>query len=359
MKSITIGPHIVQEYTAPFIIAEIGANYNGDIEIAKEMILKAKEAGVECVKFQSWTKESIMAKQLYHQKTAELTVFGHEKQGDLLDFLSMSEQDHGILKEFCDQEGIMFATTPFTFRHVDVLADLDVDFFKIASMEINHTRFLEYIGKQGKPTLMSTGMSSISEVARAVDTFLSTGNDQLILLHCVALYPPQDEEANLNNIDLLRDVFGLQVGYSDHTLGFSIPLASVAKGVSVIEKHYTLDKSLPGWDHAVSATPDEFAILTRESKRIHAALGSKQRVVSKREQQSRDNMRRSIVAATDLPAGHIIQLTDLDYKRPGTGIEPWEDEKLIGRQLTRSVEADHLFDWEDVNTQTEVFAALS
>ena len=346
MNEITIGSRVVKEFTPPFVIAEIGANYNGDIAIAKEMVLKAKEVGVECAKFQSWTKESIMSRQLYLQRAAELTEFGHETQSDLLDYLSMSEEDHHVFKAFCDTNGIMFSTTPISFRHVDLMADLDVPFFKIASMDINHPLFIEYIGKKGKPTILSTGMSTLHEVALAVNAFLSTGNDQLILLHCTSLYPPNDSEVNLNNIDLLRETFGLQVGYSDHTLGYSIPLASVMKGVSVIEKHYTLDKGMPGWDHAVSSTPEEFEIIVSEAPRILNALGDTNRVVHSREEQSRQSMRRSIVATSDLPQGHILTLNDLEYKRPGTGIEPWEYTKLVGRKLARPVESDQLFGWE-------------
>lgn len=345
MKEITIGSQVVQEFTAPFVIAEIGANYNGDIEIAKEMVVKARDVGVHCAKFQSWTKESIMSRQLYQQREAELTVFGHQTQSELLDYLSMSEQDHHAFKTLCDDLGIMFSTTPISFRHVDLMADLDVPFFKIASMDINHTLFIEYIGKKGKPTILSTGMSTLEEVTRAVEAFLATGNDQLILLHCTALYPPEDSEVNLNNIDLLRETFGLQVGYSDHTLGYSIPLASVMKGVSVIEKHYTLDKSMPGWDHAVSATPEEFAIIVSESRRIVEAIGHRHRVVNTREEVSREKMRRSIVAASDLPIGHILELNDLDFKRPGTGIEPADYDKLLGRELKESIESDQLFEW--------------
>nr|MBX2820330.1 N-acetylneuraminate synthase family protein [Rhodothermaceae bacterium] len=173
MKEIKIGSRVVQEFTPPFVIAEIGANYNGDIEVAKEMVIKARDAGVECAKFQSWTKESIMSRELYDKREAELTVFGHKTQSELLDYLSMSEKDHFVLKEFCDSQGIMFSTTPISFRHVDLMADLDVPFFKIASMDVNHPLFIEYIGKKGKPTILSTGMSSIREVATAVDAFLS------------------------------------------------------------------------------------------------------------------------------------------------------------------------------------------
>lgn len=348
MKKIKIADYTLEEFSQPFVIAEIGANNNGDSEIAKEMVLKAKEAGVHCAKFQSWTKESIFSKAMYSGKEAELTVFGHKTQGDLLDYLSMSEKDHFMYKEFCDKHDILFSTTPISFRHVDLMADLDVPFYKVASMDVNHPLFIEYIAKKGKPVILSTGMSSLEETALAVEAVLNTGNEQLILLHCTALYPPDDAEVNLNNIDMLRSVFGVQIGYSDHTTGYSIPLAAITKGVSVIEKHYTLDKTMPGWDHAVSATPEEFKIIVDESQRIVKALGSNVKAIQPREENSRKNMRRSIVASMDLVAGHVLSQADLDFKRPGTGIEPKDWKKLINRKLTKNISADSLFSWSDV-----------
>lgn len=288
-----------------------------------------------------------MIKQLYAGKQAEIKAFGHQRQEELLDYLSLSEQDHVQAKILCDQYGMVFSSTPISFRHVDLLVDLDAPFLKIASMDLNHLSFIEYIAKTNRPAILSTGMGSIEEIRTAVRTFLDTGNEQLILLHCTSLYPPLDEEVNLNNMDYLAEEFDLPIGYSDHTLGYSIPLASVVKGAAVIEKHYTLDKDMEGWDHAVSATPDEFEIIVRESARIVKALGSKTRQVSAREEAQKKNFRRSIVAGADLARGHTLQFTDLAFKRPGTGITPDQYKKLIGKTLTRPVAADHPFSWDD------------
>lgn len=346
MKEIKIGSKIVKEYSPPLIIAEVGANFNGDMDLAKKMITIAKKTGVDVVKFQSWTKETLLVGDLYKNKSAEIKVFGHNRQEDLLDFLSLTDKDHYELKKFCDNNDIMFASTPVSFQHVDMLANLDVPFFKIASMDLNHHSFLSYVAQKQKPVILSTGMGTIEEISRAVETIISTGNEELILLHCTALYPTDDQEVNLNNIEYLREVFGCQIGYSDHTLGYSIPLAAVAKGASVIEKHYTLDKSMEGWDHAVSATPEEFGTIVKESKRIIKALGSKKRIVGEKEYEKRTVFRRSVVAKNDLPEGKVLCFEDIDFKRPGTGIPTDEYEKIINRRLNRNLKTDELFKWE-------------
>ena len=347
MRTVKIADYNIQMFTEPFIIAELGANFNGDFDIAEEMLIKAKQAGVQSAKFQSWTKESIMTKSLYKGVEAGIKVFGHERQEDLLDYLSMNEKDHFKAKELCDKHGLLFSSTPISFRHVDLLVDLDAPYLKIASMDLNHLSFIEYISKKGLPVVLSTGMGTIDEIDTAVKTFLEAGNEQLILLHCTSLYPPQDDEVNLNNIDFLAEKFELPIGYSDHTLGYSIPLASAAKGAAVIEKHYTLDKSMDGWDHAVSAVPAEFEIIVRETKRIVQSLGNKERIVSKREAEQKNTFRRSIVSAADLQAGHIMTMADLDFKRPGSGISPAEYKMLLGKKLQRNVQKDTLFRKED------------
>lgn len=346
MKEINFGPKEVKEFGAPFIIADVGANSNGDLGIAKEMIERAGDVGIDSVKFQSWTKDTLMSSSLYKNQPAGLESFGPKTQGDLLDFLSLTDKDHYALKAFCDKNNVIFSSTPLSFHHVDLLNDLDVLFFKIASMDLNHLSMLEYVAKKGKPIILSTGMGSVREIGEAIDTILSAGNDKIILLHCTSLYPPTDEEVNLNNIDYLRNVFDLPIGYSDHTLGINIPLASVAKGVCVIEKHYTLDKTMEGWDHAVSGTPEEFRAISSESKRIVKALGNKMRVMNKREIEQKDSFRRSIVAKNDLTSGRVVEFEDLDFKRPGTGIHPNDFRKVINRKLARDLKADELFQWD-------------
>ena len=346
MKKYILGKKTVCEFDEPLIVADIGANFNGDIGLAKEMIVKAKEVGVDAVKFQSWNKKTFMSAGLYRNKPADITAFGHKSMEEFLDFISISEEQLWKMKEFCDDQEILFSSTPFSFHDADVLVDMDVPFIKIASMELNHPSFIKHVAEKNKPIILSTGMGAVGEISKAVEVISSTGNQQLILLHCTALYPPFDEEVNLNNIDYLREVFDCPVGYSDHTIGYSIPLAAVVKGACVIEKHYTLDKKMPGWDHAVSATPEEFKIIVEESKRIVKALGCKERAVGERENEKRKSFRRSIVAKRDLLAGAKLAIDDVDFKRPGTGIPPDQIGSVVGRTLKSDVQADTLLSYD-------------
>jgi len=239
-------------------------------------------------------------------------------------------------------------STPFSKKEVDFLVDvLDVPFIKIASMDVNNYPFLEYIAKKGKAMLMSTGLSELYEIDRAVKTIESTGNCQLIILHCIAIYPTPDKNVNLNNIDTLKQLYQYPIGFSDHSLGFSIPLASVAKGVCLIEKHFTLDKDMFGWDHKVSATPEEMKIIVEESKRISRALGSN-RISCPEDETRKNEFRRSIVSVRNLKAGKVIKIEDLDAKRPGTGIPPGDIEYIVGRTLKNDVGEDEIVNWEDM-----------
>jgi N-acetylneuraminate synthase len=345
MKDLVLGTRTICKFCEPLVVADIGANFNGDIGLAKDMISRAKDVGVDVVKFQSWRKETLLSASLYRDKAAEITVFGHKQQGALLDFLSLSEKQLWEMRKYCDNQNILFSSTPFSLHDVDVLIDMDVPFIKIASMDLNHISFLRYVAKKQVPVILSTGMGTIEEIRKAVEIFESVGNEQLILLHCTALYPPLDDEVNLNNIDYLREVFDCPVGYSDHTVGYGISLAAAAKGACVIEKHYTLDKTLPGWDHVVSATPEEFKVIVEESKRIIKALGHRERVVGKREMEKRKSFRRSIVAKRDLPAGTKLASDDIDFKRPGTEIAPSEYINVINRKLKCVVKTNELLTW--------------
>ena len=347
-KMVHIGDHHVGAEAQPYIIAELGANFNGDFAIAEEMVARVAEAGVQAAKFQSWTKESIMIPELYAGKDAEIRSFGHAKQEALLDYLSLSEEGHHTAKQICDKYGVAFSSTPISFRHVDLLVDLDVPFLKVASMDLNHPLFIRYIAEKQIPVIMSTGMGTYAEIDKAISIFEEVGNDQLILLHCTSLYPPADDEINLRNLHDFMDRYPYPIGYSDHSLGVTIPLAAVAMGASVIEKHYTLDKDMEGWDHAVSATPDEFAEIVTQSRRIVTALGAATRTLSERELGQKPTFRRSLVYARDLETGAIITRDDLTFKRPGTGIPPNEYARVIGSELRAAVQADTLVEWGQI-----------
>lgn len=331
----------------PFIVADIGANHNGDLELAKEMVIKLVELGCDAVKFQSWSKSSLFVKDFYKEKSK----FVDEKFGTLeqmVEKFSLSQDDLIALNEQCNSRNITFCSSAFSIEEVDMLDELNVPFFKVASMDLNNLTFLEYIAKKKKPIILSTGMGSLAEIETALNTIYKTGNNDVILLHCVAIYPPDDAIINLKNIVMLRETFGIPVGFSDHTMGTSIPLAAIALGAKIIEKHFTLDKTLPGWDHAVSAEPKEMKIIIEEGKRIVRVLGKYERVISEAEMEQRKSFRRSIVTKRNIKKGETIEEKNLDFKRPGTGIRPDEIRYIIGRKVNKAIGEDELIHWQDL-----------
>ena len=343
----------IYNYSEPYIIAEIGANHNGDIVLAKKIIDKAKECGADAVKFQSWTPSSLVSKseydknQSYNDGDSGKKHFGSLKE--MVEKYYLREGQHFELNEYCKKIGIDFCSSPFSKKEVDLLIKLDVPFLKIASMDINNLELLKHMAKQQKPIILSTGMSTISEIERAVKTIENEGNRQIIILHCISIYPPKHEDIHLNNIKMLQQTFNYPIGFSDHTIGTSIPLASVALGACVIEKHFTLNKELPGWDHKISADPKELAEIVKESKNIQKSLGNFTRIVSDDEENKKLKFRRSIVSSRVLNKGEIIKLEDLDVKRPGNGITPDELKYVIGRKLNRDLTEDELINWEDLD----------
>lgn len=334
----------------PYIIAEVGANHNGDMELAKKLIDAGKQTGADCVKFQSWTKDTLFSKIKYQEDSFlgdDNTDRNDSTLEKMVDTFSISENQLKEMYEYSRIVGIDCISTPFSKKEADFLVEvLDVPFIKIASMDLNNYPFLEYIAMKKKPMVLSTGLSELHEIDKAVQTIESTGNKQLVILHCVALYPTPDENVNLNNIDTLKKLYPYPVGFSDHSLGYSIPIASVAKGVCLIEKHFTLDKEMYGWDHQISATPDEMKIIVEESKRISKSLGST-RIKCPEDENRKNEFRRSIVSVRNLKAGEIITSSDLDTKRPGTGIPPGEMQYVIGRTLKNDVGEDEIIKWED------------
>ncbi|WP_321539192.1 N-acetylneuraminate synthase family protein [Flavobacterium piscinae] len=262
----------VYNFCEPYIIAEIGANHNGDMDLAKKMIDSAVECGCDAVKFQSWTPKSLIAKEEYDRNQSyddsPKKHFGSLKE--MVERYYLRDDQHVELKEYCKTKGVDFCSSPFSNEEVDLLVKLDVPFLKIASMDINNIPFLKYAAKTMKPLVISTGMSTLSEIETAVNTVKAEGNNNIVLLHCISIYPPKDKDIHLRNITMLQQAFDLPIGFSDHSFGASIPLASVALGACIIEKHFTLDKDLPGWDHEISANPVEMKTICEDSKKIAA-----------------------------------------------------------------------------------------
>ena len=323
----------------PYVIAEIGANHNGDMEQARAHIRAAKTAGADAAKFQSWGT-GLFAQSVY-DANAELK--------DAVAAYAVAESDMAALAAYCRETEIDFASTPCSAAEMAALDALDPPFVKIASMDLNHDRMLIDAAKTGRPIILSTGFSTLAEIEHALTTLEGVGHSDTVLLHCIALYPPPaDDLVNLRNIEMLHDTFGYPVGYSDHTIGVEVTLAAIALGAAVIEKHFTLDKTLPGWDHAVSADPSDLAIITAAARRIPAALGSRRRIVSDGERQNAEAMRRSVVAARDIRAGEILTEDHLEFRRPGSGISPNDADRLLGRTARRDIAADTLLSDDDV-----------
>lgn len=327
-----------------YIIAEIGANHNGDMSLAKNMIKAAKESGADCVKFQSWQPSSIASNTEYENNTnytdSKKKHFGSLRE--MVEKYYLTYEQHYELKSYCDEISIDFASSPFTNEEVDLLVDLDVPFIKIASMDIVYEPLLKKAAKSRKPVIISTGMATVGEIDRAINILKNEGCDQIALLHCISIYPPKNEDIRLLNIRMLADTFDLPIGLSDHSFGAEIPLASVALGSRIIEKHFTTDKNLPGWDHEISADPDELLQICRGSKMIYESLGGLKRIVNQDEEEKKLKFRRSVVYKTDLKADHILTEHDLLGKRPGIGI-PFENyRELIGRALKQDVNGDSL-----------------
>jgi len=343
---------MVSNFCEPYIIAELGSNHNGDMDLAKKLIIEAKNAGADCVKFQSWSKDSIFAHQKYEDNYFLSDDYRQRKDTTLEDIVekySISEVELIQMKDFCDTHEIDFASTPFSKKEVDFLVnELGAHFVKVASMDLNNYPFLQYIAKKNLPIILSTGLSELHEIDKAIRTIEEAGNNQIVILHCVSIYPPDDTQVNLNNIETLQKLYpDYPVGFSDHTIGTSIPLASVAKGACIIEKHFTLDKNMTGWDHKVSADANELKHLCHESKRVNRALGT-HRITVVEDSERCAEFRRSIVLTRDMSKGEIIDISDIDYKRPGTGIKPEYSDWVIGKKINKDLKFDHILKKEDL-----------
>jgi len=343
----------IKDYGKPYIIAELGANHNGDIDLARKMIDEAKAVGCSCVKFQSWTKDSIFSKKVYDDN-----FFLTDDYRDRVDYtlkaivekFSLSEAKLFSMYQYCKKVGIDFCSTPFSTKEVDFLTEqCNVPFIKIASMDLNNYPFLKHVARKRIPIVISTGLSDTYEIDKAIKVIETEGNNQICILHCISIYPPEFEDINLNNIVGLRCMYPeYPIGFSDHSLGIEIPSAAVALGACVIEKHFTLDIDMFGWDHKISADPDNMRKLVRFAENINLALGTTRKILSDAEIKKRDSFRRSIVASRDIKKGTILTETDLDLKRPGTGMQPERLDWLIGKRVNRDIGYDELLREEDI-----------
>lgn len=329
------------------IIAELGVNHNGSMEMAKQLIDRAVEAGVDYIKFQTFKSENIVtktAKQADYQKKNMGNL--DDSQYNMLKKLELSEEQHYELIEYCKEKGIKFFSTAFDMDSIDFLASLNLGLWKIPSGELTNYPYVKKIASFGEPVILSTGMSSIEEINDTVNLLVNSGlpKAKITILHCNTEYPTPMCDVNLLAMNGIKKQFQTKVGYSDHTVGIEVPIAAVALGAKVIEKHFTLDRNLPGPDHKASLEPDELKAMVSAIRNIEQALGSEEKKVSSSEMKNKAVARKSIVAVTNIKAGEVFTEDNLTVKRPGTGISPMKWESVIGQVAKRNFEQDELIE---------------
>lgn len=331
------------------IIAEAGVNHNGSMQLARQLIDAAAAAGADYVKFQTFRADKITsahARRATYQRNNIGNSDSDDTQLGMLRKLELTYNDFAELSEYCTTAGIRFLSTPFDIESVHFLASLGMDYMKIPSGEITNLPYLRAVARTGIPVIMSTGMSALDEIADAMHVLTASGmsTDSITLLHCNTEYPTPMHDVNLRVMDTLRREFGTRVGYSDHTQGIEVPVAAVAIGAQVIEKHFTLDKTLPGPDHVASLDPAELTAMVSAIRNVEAALGSCHKHVTDSERPNIAVARKSIVAAKPIARGQLFTESNLTVKRPGTGISPMLWDSVIGTASTRDYITDELID---------------
>jgi N-acetylneuraminate synthase/N,N'-diacetyllegionaminate synthase len=335
--------------TKTIIIAEAGVNHNGDINIARKLIDKAVEAGADYVKFQTFKAEKLVSKSAKKAEYQfENDIGQKDTQFEMLKNLELSEQAHFDLKKYATSKKIKFLSAGFDEESIDFLDKLNVDFFKIPSGEITNKPYLQHIARKGKPVIVSTGMATLKEIEDALNVLYKEGlsEKQITVLHCNTEYPTPMQDVNLKAMITIQKAFNVNIGYSDHTLGIEVPIAAVALGARVIEKHFTLDRSLPGPDHRASLEPGDFKRMVQAIRNIEDAIeGDGMKRPSNSEQKNIDIARKSIFVRNSLDLGHIIQIEDLIMLRPGNGISPMDIEKVLGKKIVKKISHGSKFDW--------------
>lgn len=325
------------------IIAEVGVNHNGSIQRAKQMIESAKKCGADIVKFQTANVNSLVSKYAQMANYQKKNIGKEESQKEMLDKLILPFESFLELKSHCDTVGIQFLSTPFDIESIQFLNEL-VPFWKIPSGEITNYPYLVEIGKTGKQVILSTGMSEMEEIAAAITLLKENGTKEITLLHCNTQYPTPYADVNLRAMKTLKDTFHLPTGYSDHTEGIEIPIAAVSMGAEVIEKHFTLDRSLPGPDHKASLEPDELQAMVKAIRNVEIAMGNGVKTVSRSEKENLNIARKSIIAAANICRGELFTEKNLTTKRPGNGISPMRWNEVLGNRAKRDFAEDELIE---------------
>ncbi len=343
VEPVRIGERLVGPGQPCYVIAEAGVNHNGDIALAKRLIEVAREANADAVKFQTFVSEEVISPAAPKAAYQEETTGNSESQLDMVKKLELPPEAFRELQRWCEKVGITFLSTPFDYSSADLLAELRVPAIKIASGEITNTPFLEHLARKSTPLILSTGMSTIDEVGLAIDALRGAGSRDLILLHCVSSYPAAPEEVNLRAMRTMQERFHLPAGFSDHTMGTDVTFAAVALGACVIEKHFTLDRTLPGPDHRASLEPKELAAMVRGIRDIEAALGDGIKRPTTKEVETAKVGRRSLMAACEIPKGAVLTEAMVVARRPGTGLPPSMRARLIGSRANRDIPSGALF----------------
>lgn len=328
------------------VIAEAGVNHNGNLGMAKQLIAAAAAAGADLVKFQTFVASKLVAPHAPKAQYQKSNTDGAESQLEMVRKLELSRADHEALVAECDRCGIGFFSTAFDVDSLEMLMELKLDRVKIPSGEITNLPFLRRVARSGMPVILSTGMATLGDIEAAVDALelAGTARSRITILHCNTEYPTPFLDVNLRAMQSLREAFGVQIGYSDHTAGIEVPIAAVALGATVIEKHFTLDRQLPGPDHQASLEPHELKAMVSAIRNIELALGDGIKRPTPSESKNRAIARKSLVAARQIRAGEVFGETNVTTKRPGTGISPMRWDEIMGRHAPRDFEVDELLE---------------
>ncbi len=348
MDPLDFDGRLIGQGRAAYVIAEVGVNHNGRLDQALRLVEAAALAGADCVKFQTFSAERVASANAEKAPYQQITTASPGTQFEMLKTLELPDDAYPTILHACRKAGVTFLSTPYSHEDADLLDRLGVCGFKVASAQIVELEFLAFLAKKRKPIFLSTGMATWAEVDNAVRAIRETADARVILLQCTTEYPSPVNQANLRTIPTMRDTFQLHVGYSDHTIGASCCAAAIALGAVAIEKHFTLDKSLPGPDHVASAAPAEFAHLVSVVREVEQALGSGYKTPTEAELVNRPFMRRSIVARHAIPSGTVLTRDLLAFKRPGTGISPARLSDILGLRARASLRADELIQWRDL-----------
>jgi len=352
-KTVTLGRKVISEHSPAFVIAEAGVNHNGNPEMARTLIKEAHACKADCVKFQTYKAERVVTESAPKAKYQLGTTKASQSQLDMLREIELKPEYHRELKLYAEELGMVFLSTPYNPEDVELLESIGVLAYKVASGQIVEYPFLRKIAGTGKPIFLSTGMASLAEVDTALGVIRKEGNDQVILLQCTTNYPSQFEDANLRVLQTLGSTFGVLVGYSDHTVGDETAIAAVALGAKVIEKHFTLDKDLPGPDHSASMTPRELKCLVEKIRRVESSLGSGIKEPCAVEMENSAGMRRSITASCSISKGEEITPEKITFKRPATGLSHAFYDIIIGKYAARDILSDEqlqmdMIEWQKI-----------